>query len=160
LGLLDLTPKRAQTSHVEFFPWPTEELRSLILARTRSSSARQYREHTRHLTLARLDPVEPWRLMPKFPLYAGYPRAALAHRHQDVRAHLQALRTLGTSRRELVVILAEHLERTGRVGDDLLLGRTSRAPFTPTTSRTRLTTPGQLPRSCLSCAANGSTSSG
>jgi dipeptidase E len=32
LRLLDLMPKRARTSHVEFFPWPPEELRSLILA--------------------------------------------------------------------------------------------------------------------------------
>jgi integrase len=31
----------------------------------------------------------------------------------------------------LRVILAEHVERTGRRGADLLFGRTSRAPFTP-----------------------------
>ena len=32
----------------------------------------------------------------------------------------------------LRAILAEHVERTGRSGDDLVFGRTARAPFTPT----------------------------
>jgi hypothetical protein len=47
------------------------------------------------------DPFEPWRLMPKLPLYLSYARASLAHRDQDIRSALQALRALGTSRRGL-----------------------------------------------------------
>lgn len=37
----------------------------------------------------------------------------------------------------LAAILAEHVERTGRTGDDLLFGRTAREPFTPSFIRKR-----------------------
>lgn len=47
------------------------------------------------------DPFEPWRLMPKLPLYLSYARATLAHRDDDIRSALHALRELGTSRRGL-----------------------------------------------------------
>jgi hypothetical protein len=47
------------------------------------------------------DPFEPWRLMPKLPLYLSYARAHLAHEENDIRAALRALRDLGTSRRGL-----------------------------------------------------------
>jgi hypothetical protein len=44
---------------------------------------------------------EPWRLMPKLPLYLAYARASLAHRDGDIRSALKALREAGTSRRGL-----------------------------------------------------------
>ena len=47
------------------------------------------------------DPFEPWRLMPKLPLYLNYARATLAHRENDIQAALHALRLFGTSRRGL-----------------------------------------------------------
>jgi hypothetical protein len=47
------------------------------------------------------DPFEPWRLMPRLPLYLSYARASLAHRENDIHAAMQALRALGSSRRGL-----------------------------------------------------------
>ncbi len=44
---------------------------------------------------------EPWRLVPRLPLYLQYARATLAHRHDDVSAALRALRELGATRRGL-----------------------------------------------------------
>jgi hypothetical protein len=55
----------------------------------------------------RLEPHEgsevfdPWRLMPKLPLYVSYAKAALAWNEEDVRRTLSALRSAGTSRRGL-----------------------------------------------------------
>jgi hypothetical protein len=47
------------------------------------------------------DPFEPWRLMPRLPLYLQYARASLAHRDDDIRSALKALREVGASRRGL-----------------------------------------------------------
>jgi hypothetical protein len=47
------------------------------------------------------EPFDPWRLMPKLPLYVSYAKASLAHRQDDIQRTLLALRTLGTSRRGL-----------------------------------------------------------
>ena len=44
---------------------------------------------------------EPWRLMPRLPLYLQYARATVAHRHDDTAATLRALRALGATRRGL-----------------------------------------------------------
>ena len=47
------------------------------------------------------DPFDPWRFMPKLPLYVSYAKASLAHRENDIRRALSALRTIGVSRRGL-----------------------------------------------------------
>ena len=46
-------------------------------------------------------PFEPWRLMPRLPLYVQYARATLADRRDDMAAALRALREAGTTRRGL-----------------------------------------------------------
>jgi hypothetical protein len=47
------------------------------------------------------EPLQAWRLLPRFPLYQQYARAAVAWRDDDVRAALLALRQAGPTRRGL-----------------------------------------------------------
>jgi hypothetical protein len=47
------------------------------------------------------EPLQAWRLLPRFPLYQQYARAAVAWRDDDVRAALEALRKAGPTRRGL-----------------------------------------------------------
>jgi hypothetical protein len=44
-------------------------------------------------------PFDPWRLMPKLPLYVSYARASIAWRFDDAGRALRALREIGTTRR-------------------------------------------------------------
>jgi hypothetical protein len=46
-------------------------------------------------------PFEPWRLVPRLPLYLQYARATLADRRDDMAAALRALRDAGATRRGL-----------------------------------------------------------
>ena len=53
------------------------------------------------LTPAQTGDFEPWRLMPRLPLYLQYARASLAWEHDDAAAALRALRKAGSTRRGL-----------------------------------------------------------
>jgi hypothetical protein len=44
---------------------------------------------------------QPWRLIPRLPLYVRYARAIVAHRDDDLAAALRALRDVGSGRRGL-----------------------------------------------------------